>query len=373
VFLEVAFALLGVCALPIAAACGMAVFGRDYSPKKGMWKAFVSVVIPTYNEEKLIRKKLENIFSCYPRKLTEVIVVDCSADKTAEIAGSIAKKGFPVRVFKEKKREGVAQALNYAYSKAKGEIVVKTDCDSLWPKNALEEAVADFADERVGAVTGAAITQEENSLEKNYRSFQKSSQAGESKIDSTVIFHGPFCAFRRSLIEKVDPQSIADDTEEAIKIRLRGARTILDPSVTFFELSPTGAERLEQKSRRAHGLIKAFLQHAFVLFNPGYGLYGLLIFPANFFNVVAAPWLLASAFGLAAIEAMAFSSLPALIVLAAPVALLPVPQFRSFFDLQLSSAKGMVSFIFSKKEFVWKKSDQTRNVAELLKISGGKK
>ena len=61
---------------------------KDYS-----YQPFVSIVVPTYNEEKVIGKRIENLFDLnYPKDKYEVIVVDSgSTDRTAEIVEETKK------------------------------------------------------------------------------------------------------------------------------------------------------------------------------------------------------------------------------------------------------------------------------------------
>ena len=69
-------------------------------------KPFISVVIPAYNEEKAIGKKLENLLhSRYPKEKMEIVVVsDYSGDKTDEIVRSFSNRG--VKLHRLKKRGG---------------------------------------------------------------------------------------------------------------------------------------------------------------------------------------------------------------------------------------------------------------------------
>lgn len=85
----------------------------------------ISVIIPTYNEEKNIKKCLDSIFSQkYPRKLLEIIVVDDnSTDKTVEIARS-----YGAHILYSGKRHGEISKM-LGFKKATGEYAIYFDAD----------------------------------------------------------------------------------------------------------------------------------------------------------------------------------------------------------------------------------------------------
>ena len=98
-------------------------------------KILISIVVPAYNEEKLIAACLRALKNQnFPPKNYEIIVVDnASTDRTGEMA---KKMGANV-VFEPQK--GVAFALKKGFSQAKGEIIAITDADTVvnphWLKN----------------------------------------------------------------------------------------------------------------------------------------------------------------------------------------------------------------------------------------------
>jgi len=87
---------------------------KDYS-----YQPFVSIVVPTYNEEKVIEKRIKNLFELdYPKDKYEIIVVDSgSADSTAQIVEKLIEKhyssGLNLRLIKEEERKGKASAINF--------------------------------------------------------------------------------------------------------------------------------------------------------------------------------------------------------------------------------------------------------------------
>lgn len=254
------------------------------------YKPFISIVIPTYNEEKIIASKLENTLSIdYPKNRMEIIVIDSSTDKTSEIVAKYVINHPCIKLVRTE-RKGLANALNEAYSIARGEIVIKTDCDSMLKSNAIPEIVANFTDERIGAVTSRLIAPNNEGLEVNYRSIQHRIQIAESIIDSTYIFQ-PFSAFRRDLIRPITTS--ADDADVALNIRKQGYKAIYDPDSIFYEASPlTARERIEVKSRRAVGHINLLLKNIGLCFNPKFSWYGMLILPMNLFMIVISPTLM---------------------------------------------------------------------------------
>jgi cellulose synthase/poly-beta-1,6-N-acetylglucosamine synthase-like glycosyltransferase len=260
---------------------------KDYS-----YRPTVTVFIPTYNEEKYIARKLDEILSqTYP--VDEILVLDCSKDRTPEIVAEYSRKHQNIRLVRQHARIGNARTLNEAIELAKGKIFVKTDVDTcLLSNNALREIVACFADPKIGAVTGTRINNRLD-IEDKYTSFLTMIQVAESNIDSILIGNSTsLLAFRREIMEKVDPESMAEDTEEVIRIRRKGYRAVIDPSVVSEEEIPTDLrKRRLQKDRRAEGIIRVLFKNKDMLFNPRYGKYGMIVLPLEFFILVISPFL----------------------------------------------------------------------------------
>ena len=75
--------------------------------------------MPAYNEEKVIEKRIKNLFELdYPKDKYEIIIVDsCSSDDTTQIVEKLIEKHVPseptFRLIKEKERRGKASAINF--------------------------------------------------------------------------------------------------------------------------------------------------------------------------------------------------------------------------------------------------------------------
>jgi cellulose synthase/poly-beta-1,6-N-acetylglucosamine synthase-like glycosyltransferase len=231
IFLLLVIFYLGYFLLMVKMSCRRNTFnGYD-----GNLNLLVSIIVPAYNEEKNIVRKLENLLQQgYP--FMEVIVVnDGSTDRTAELVQSFIEKNslqHKVKLLNISKREGKPSAINHGFRYCKGEIIVISDADTILGENALQRIVQRFQDGKVGGVTGklSMINYGESfstDLEENYRNVFDILRLGESCMDSTPIFNGALIALRRQLFSPLRPDTIADDTEIALRVRKKAIRPYL--------------------------------------------------------------------------------------------------------------------------------------------------
>ena len=325
----------------------------------------VSIVIATYNEEELIGKKIENIVNLdYPKDLIELIFVDSSADNTVQIIKEFKEKSsINAIIVEEKARKGLASALNLGYSTATGEIVIKSDCDMPLKEDAVKELVKYFSNTNVGAVTGPVVITSKSNVEKGYRSIFERLRLAEANLDSTYLFN-PLCAFRKDLIEPIDAKSVADDAELALKIRKKGFRTLYSPNAIAYESSPvTIGERIKQKSRRAQGHIRLIFQNLSVMFNPKYGKFGFVIFPANFFMMILSPWLILCTVILGLLSIGIFLGNLVMVLCSILFVLMTVLVYvtskpmilAGFIDAQVNLIVGLFKLVAKGPEFMWSK------------------
>ena len=346
------------------------------SPNKPQSFPPVSIILPTFNESSIIKKKLEDLFSLdYPLDKIELVVIDSSTDETPTIISSFFKniKTTQLILIKESKRRGLAVALNEAYAAATHDIVIKTDCDSLLDPSCLKEAVSHFSDRSVGAVTGTNMEVIGGSkVESGYRNVQSYIQLLESHLDSTFIFHGPFSAFRKKCIVPVTENSLADDTELALNIRRQNFKVLFDPNIKFKEAAHSAFwKRRLQKDRRAVGLVKVLLQNKDLLGKSG--LYGSFILPFNWWFLILSPWfVLLSIFSILLTIFLA-SPVSAMVVLLALLismwlgqkdSLGPFQIFYSLFDTQVSLLRSHLILLTKKDtDGTW---DADPNLREMM-------
>ncbi len=94
----------------------------------------LTVSMITMNEEKAVAKVIQDIRRVAPD--AEVLLVDSSKDRTAEIAEELG-----ARVIKQFPPQGYGPAMDRAVREAHGDVVITLDCDDTYPVEAIPEMV----------------------------------------------------------------------------------------------------------------------------------------------------------------------------------------------------------------------------------------
>ncbi len=114
----------------------------------------VSIIIPTYNRDKLILKALDSIFSQSYQDFEVLVIDDASTDNTEQV---IKELDHPkVRYFKMEKNGGQCIARNVGTRNAKGDYLAFLDSDDEWLPQKLERQMELFekGPDQLGAVYG---------------------------------------------------------------------------------------------------------------------------------------------------------------------------------------------------------------------------
>jgi biofilm PGA synthesis N-glycosyltransferase PgaC len=362
----------------------------------------LTMVIATFNEAKVLPKKLANTLDLdYPREKFEILVVDSgSTDGTRTIVNELMQKEgqVKIRLLTQDERLGKSAALNYALENCVSEIVVLSDADVVVSKDALLQAAANFNDVTVGAVSGIEVIQnpDESSttkLERGYRSFYNTLRLGESNMDSVMMSESEFSAYRRELLEAIPCNVMCDDMELTVQTRKKGFRAVYDPDVLFYEYSPSKfAERIKHKIRRGQANQQTLLRHANILFKRDYGKFSSVIMPFEFFMNIISPVLtavcLTSYFLMVFFYFNIFSVFLPLVMLvltgfalfASLTIISPAPDITlknsksnsglnmivsiaDLISLELVLLFSLLSLVFSGPKYIWEKIEDTRRVS----------
>lgn len=119
-----------------------------------MGNPHVSIIIPTYNREKLIINALDSIFNQTFKDYEILIIDDASTDNTEQV---IKELNHPkVKYLKLEKNSGQCIARNFGAKRAQGKFIAFLDSDDEWLPKKLESQLKIFNEgsDRLGAVYG---------------------------------------------------------------------------------------------------------------------------------------------------------------------------------------------------------------------------
>ena len=213
----------------------------------------VSVVISAYNEEAGVGRRVREFLRRIEQDgLTgEVVVVsDGSTDSTAEVARSFEGGSVPVTVIALAENAGKAAALSAGCLAAVNEVIVLADARQGWADDALVRLLENFADERVGAVSGELFVESAPGVMSGvglYWRYEKALRRMESLIHSTVGVTGAISAVRRSLFRPVPAGTVLDDVYWPVVVAMLGYRVVFDGRARAYDRLP---EKVNAEMRR---------------------------------------------------------------------------------------------------------------------------
>ncbi len=113
----------------------------------------VSVVIPVYNGEAMLRECLDSVLNQTYADYEVIVVDNNSIDKTKEIIKELQNKNNKIKYIFEK-YQGRGAARNTGERKAKGSIILMTDSDCIVPKNWIEKMIKPILKEECDIAQG---------------------------------------------------------------------------------------------------------------------------------------------------------------------------------------------------------------------------
>ncbi len=297
----------------------------------------VTILIPAFNEEKVIVNTVENLLNLDYPNLTFIVIDDGSDDntsvkvverfrmrhggvnKTADIPTAPVEEIYVSEINENlilirKANGGKADALNAGLNFSKGEIIVTIDADTVLAPRSVRRLVGLFKDQNAAAV-GGLLTVANEAVIKNGRpvsvkfpgnplvifqliEYLVSYSIGRgalSRIDSLLVLSGAFSAFRRELLISVGGflsrishgrTTVCEDMEIVVRLhRYLKERRIPYPikfhffPVAWTEVPSSLSNILRQRNRWHRGLGESLMIHSDMLFNPRYRHIGLFAVP----------------------------------------------------------------------------------------------
>ncbi|MGE5280660.1 MAG: glycosyltransferase family 2 protein [Deltaproteobacteria bacterium] len=262
-FLSLGIVVYAYIGYPLILAAWAALSGKpvrkavDHEPK-------VAVFISAYNEQEIIRARVDNLLSLdYPREKLEIFIgSDGSTDDTYRILKELADKKS-IRYAVSFIRRGKPAMLNKMVKDSEAEIFVFADARQTFDRFAVRELVRCFADPRVGAVSGElAIEDQEAGTGKGlgmYWAYEKALRRMESRVGSMLGATGAIYAVRAKSFIFFPEDIILDDVFEPLRMVLAGWRVIVEPGARAYDrMAPTAQREFVRKVRTLAGNFQIF-------------------------------------------------------------------------------------------------------------------
>ena len=249
----------------------------------------ISILIPTHNEERIIEKRIKNIYDTkYPFEKIKVIFIDDSSDSTADIIQTYVDKHSNFQLIRFKQRMGYSVAIQAGIEASDTDIIILNEAGSFPRSDSMIKLVANFENSEIGAVTAKSellnTDEKIGKRESLYLRIINFIRKSESNMDSTFYIKGEATAYRRKLVSDIVavPNTGSIDTSMAFWVRKKGYKTIYDPEVIFDEYAPTeGSGYIKQKTIRAANLMRNLIIFKNMILNPEYGKFGLFTLTFN--------------------------------------------------------------------------------------------
>jgi len=255
------------------------IFGKP--AEVASYKPKVAVLIPAYNEEKVIERTVRAALnSTYPN-LRVIVIDDGSKDRTLEVAREAfkAEEAAGKVLILGKKNSGKAEALNYGIEHiGDAELFVGIDADTIIAPDAIARLVPHFINPKVGAIAGNAKVGNRVNLWTRWQALEYiTSQNFERRaldvLGAVSVVPGAIGAWRVSAVREAGGyhiDTVAEDADLTMALLRRGYRVEYEDMALAYTEAPTNANGLmRQRFRWSFGILQAVYKHRGVMARKG--------------------------------------------------------------------------------------------------------
>lgn len=237
-------------------------------------QTFVTVVIPAFNEERVIERSVRQVLDSERVRLEVIVIDDGSKDRTGDIVREHFGDDPRVHLI-QLENGGKARALNHGLALAQSEIVVALDADTQFERDTIARLAGWLiADVKLGAVAGNAkvgnrinIVTKWQALE--YVTAQNLERRALARLGGMTVVPGAVGAWRKKAILDVGgypPDTLAEDQDLTIAIQRAGWKVAYDQSAIAWTEAPQSVHQLaRQRFRWAFGTIQCVWKHREIL------------------------------------------------------------------------------------------------------------
>jgi cellulose synthase/poly-beta-1,6-N-acetylglucosamine synthase-like glycosyltransferase/peptidoglycan/xylan/chitin deacetylase (PgdA/CDA1 family)/spore germination protein YaaH len=242
---------------------------RSKRPEAPGFEPFVTVIVPAFNEGKVIATTLRSLLTTRYQNLEILVVDDGSTDDTADVVRALAEENPKIRLVCQP-NGGKSAAANHALAEARGEIVVAVDADTIVSPEAIPKMVAHFASPDVTAVCGNVEVGNVNGVITTFQAIeyvtsQNFDRRAFSALNCISVVPGALGAWRREAVLAAggySDQTLTEDADLTLTILRRGGRVVYEPEAYGKTEAPESLSALlRQRFRWTYGTYQCLWKH----------------------------------------------------------------------------------------------------------------
>jgi cellulose synthase/poly-beta-1,6-N-acetylglucosamine synthase-like glycosyltransferase/spore germination protein YaaH/peptidoglycan/xylan/chitin deacetylase (PgdA/CDA1 family) len=253
----------------------LAIYDRYHRRKSTVdpnYQPAVAVLVPAYNEEKVIERTVRSVLdSDYPKRRV-IVIDDGSTDATLELTRAAFKKEIAdgrVTVL-TKANSGKADALDYGMEQVTEELFVGIDADTIIAPDAISKLVPHFANPKVAAMAGNAKVGNRVNLWTRWQALEYiTSQNFERRALNTLnavsVVPGAIGAWRTSAVRQAGGyhhDTVAEDADLTMALLQAGYWVNYeDRALAYTEAPSTANSLMRQRFRWSFGIMQAVWKH----------------------------------------------------------------------------------------------------------------
>ena len=247
----------------------LALIRRKRYPLDPSYHPPVTLIIPAYNEEKVIRRTVQSAIDCDYPNLQIIVVDDGSTDNTAGVVEAHFQDVENLRLVRQD-NSGKWGAIDHAIGLAETPILTILDADSLIDPQAMSYIVQPFKDERVGAVAGTVeIGNPRNLLTAfqtlEYMYTQQIMRRAYETFDGIIVVPGAIGAWRTEAVKKaglVSGDTITEDADLTIAVHRQNYQVRYQEAARSYTEAPVHIrDFLRQRFRWTFGMVQVSWKH----------------------------------------------------------------------------------------------------------------